>query len=192
MKLTLIGDVHGRIDEYLAIVSKHKNTIQLGDMGVGFPGIEIPKSQKDKFIRGNHDNPYACRAHPNYLGEWGFYRKIFFISGAYSIDYDIRTPGFNWWYEEELDIEELEKVMKEYLRRKPQLVISHEAPYIVNQDMYGESALRNRTNVYLDKMFKLHQPDYWYFAHHHKSKSFLIDKTIFRCINTLETITINA
>ena len=42
-----------------------KPAIQLGDMGLGFPGYEIdlPRSKKHRFIYGNHDNPEVCRNH---------------------------------------------------------------------------------------------------------------------------------
>ena len=36
MKLRVIGDVHGKIAEYLAICSECDRSVQLGDMGLGF------------------------------------------------------------------------------------------------------------------------------------------------------------
>ena len=54
--MLIIGDVHGKINEYLQLIKNRKHSIQLGDFGVGFVDIpELPINHR--FIRGNHDNP---------------------------------------------------------------------------------------------------------------------------------------
>ena len=35
-------------------------------------------------------------------------------------------------------------------------------------------------------MFEKHQPKLWFFGHHHKSWTMMIDGTQFRCLNELE------
>ena len=32
----MIGDVHGKYDRYKSIIKQHKDTIAIGDMGIGF------------------------------------------------------------------------------------------------------------------------------------------------------------
>ena len=65
----VIGDVHGNIAEYLAICSECDRSVQLGDMGLGFKGVYLPSDEvmNHKFIRGNHDDPAACREHPYFI-----------------------------------------------------------------------------------------------------------------------------
>jgi hypothetical protein len=77
-KITIIGDVHGKTGEYVHKLQKlgpNAQSIQVGDMGLGFkgvglppPGASMPKGNH-KFFRGNHDDPAKCRANPYYLGD---------------------------------------------------------------------------------------------------------------------------
>ena len=81
MKYTFIGDVHGKYDRYKKIMKSCTDSIQVGDMGVGFRqyiGHEIGKMYPNppydrmvegnhKFIRGNHDNPATCRSHTQWI-----------------------------------------------------------------------------------------------------------------------------
>jgi hypothetical protein len=75
MSLFLIGDIHGRIDEYLKLLASRPpyfRSIALGDMYLGRLGVHLPELPTGhKFLRGNHDDPALCRAHPNYLGDYG-------------------------------------------------------------------------------------------------------------------------
>jgi hypothetical protein len=88
MSLFLIGDIHGRIDEYLKLLASlppGSRSIALGDLYLGRPGVVRPELQPEhKFLRGNHDDPARCRAHPNYLGDYGYVPDddLFFVSGA--------------------------------------------------------------------------------------------------------------
>jgi hypothetical protein len=101
-----IGDVHGKIAEYTRILKRDVGTapcLQLGDMGLGFSGTVLPiQLPQHSFIRGNHDDPAACRAHRNYAGDYGTlsgvalnlaevpYPVVFFCGGAISIDSEWR------------------------------------------------------------------------------------------------------
>ena len=69
-----IGDVHGKFGPYKRICKEYRDTIQVGDMGVGFidrytnrsysnPPHYAMKAGNHRFIRGNHDNPGVCRKH---------------------------------------------------------------------------------------------------------------------------------
>lgn len=115
MQFHLLGDIHGDFGFYFQWLSqKDPNdiTIQLGDLGLGFydkydkqyeEGIK--KYPNARFLRGNHDSPEVCKKQDAYLGDFGVFKdKIFFISGAWSIDYDCRTPGKDWWRDEEISI----------------------------------------------------------------------------------------
>ena len=128
MKVHFLGDIHGDFGELTKIadnVSKKYGDIpmlQLGDMGIGFiPYVNKhtgkvcggdPESLPENlfFFAGNHDNREKCKTYPNYLGDFGYNEKlkIFFISGAWSIDMLQRTPGLDWWYNEQLDYSQLQ------------------------------------------------------------------------------------
>lgn len=65
-KLSFIGDCHGLFQRYETLIKDKENTIQVGDMGVGFlrwphgePSANPPHAKmvagNHRFIRGNHD-----------------------------------------------------------------------------------------------------------------------------------------
>lgn len=201
----LIGDVHGHFDEYEEIVSRVTDeTIQLGDFGIGFPerrarsGYEFQKVNsltnhvsdiKNKFIRGNHDNPEFCRMHPNYLGDFGVYNGIFFVSGAFSIDRGVEVGGIKWWEDEELSTEQCYAALDLYEKEKPKIVISHECPTSALSQMKSHQ-IKTRTNQFLEALLQVHQPDDWYYGHFHNSYELSIQGTRFHGVNTMEIIRI--
>lgn len=128
-----IGDVHGKMKEYLSIINQLGNTnesIQVGDFGVGF--VDIPQIPiNHKFIHGNHDNLHLCATIPNFLGRYGTYKNIFFVSGAFSIDNGARTPNVNWWNSEELTYSEQIKCRELYNNNKPRVVVTHDCPFFL-------------------------------------------------------------
>ncbi len=71
-KMHFIGDVHGYVKTYLKYINRRIKgpSIQVGDMGMGF--VKFPDSWDDQhtFIRGNHDDPEVCQAHPNYRSKF--------------------------------------------------------------------------------------------------------------------------
>lgn len=134
--MIFIGDVHGKTSKLthklLGPEFYNKRAFQLGDMGIGFHGVTLRKFPRKYFlwIRGNHDRPDWCREHPNYAGDFGYLEEesLFFLGGAWSIDKDWRTPGESWWEDEELSYKELDEAYQLYVRVKPRIVATHEAP----------------------------------------------------------------
>jgi predicted phosphodiesterase len=182
----LIGDVHGKINEYYQIIRNLNNTIQLGDFGVGF--VEFPElSRNHRFIRGNHDNPEICQMIPNFLGDYGILLEhdIFFISGAYSIDKNLRTIGIDWWENEELTNQQIEKLINYYELIKPNIVISHDAPGNF-LEYHFNSNFNNKTNSFMEALFDIYEPDVWVFAHHHESIREKFGETQFVGLDELE------
>src|SRR5258708_1321925 len=156
-----IGDCHGKTSQ-LEWMLKHnpklqdKKCFQLGDMGLGFRGVELhpPEGHWFKFIRGNHDSPQKCVDHPNYAGDYGYDpdEKLFWCGGAWSIDKAWRTPGISWWEDEEQSPEALNKAFELYVKSKPRIVATHEAPTkaafsMLTDVMIERSAHDNPTNV---------------------------------------------
>jgi len=204
--MILIGDVHGKWVEYKNLVSQFpgQTTIQVGDMGVGFPNKETLDLPETAFwIRGNHDNPELCRKHPNYLGDYGTKEidgyKVFFLGGAWSIDRRFRLEGVSWWPDEELSITELNKAFDCYFDYKPDIVITHDVPMAASQKVLSRFLLPGqlpnlhptRTGQALSAMFRAYKPKLWVFGHYHGSWSAQIDGTEFICLNELQFLDVN-
>jgi hypothetical protein len=198
--MLLIGDVHGKFKECKKIVTENpgKTIIQVGDFGVGFPGQSTLPTFPENFyfIRGNHDNPAVARAHPNYLGDYGVKiiddRKVFYLSGAWSIDQRFRRSGLTWWYDEELSIKELEDAFELYINERPEIVLSHDCPtkvaahILLRHSLYGNPEVYpTRTGQALSAMFSAYQPKYWNFGHYHADWEKTIEGTEFQCLNEL-------
>jgi hypothetical protein len=214
-RLIFIGDCHGKVSRLLSVIDSLPATariFQLGDMGLGFPDTHLPK-QKSRFrwIRGNHDDPAQCRAHPNYLGDYGYLPdlKLFYLAGAWSIDWKWRRAHMQaggapvWWADEELAEQELGEAFKLYRESKPELVMSHECPDVITNrlladhvipiigtDTYYNAKLEcksSRTAKWLGMMFAEHQPKLWVFGHYHIDKELELLGTKFRCCAELST-----
>ncbi len=201
MKVTLIGDVHGKTHIYEKILRQKyqdRPTIQLGDVGLGFKGVGLQRlPENHKFIRGNHDNPEKCRQHPNYLGEYGYLPEshIFYIGGAFSIDRASRVEGQSWWADEELSWLELQKVIDLYQNVRPKFVISHECPSSASMIMLSSllggyyqaktACVESRTSQAMEAMFEIHHPKEWIFGHYHVDRPFEFRGTKFRCVAEL-------
>lgn len=192
MSICFIGDVHGELDGLRKNMKRFRKLhpeetfIQVGDLGLGFPKSQSPDFPKHfSFIRGNHDQPAMCRRHPRYLGDYGVTEieghKVFFMSGAWSIDRAMRTEHIDWWAEEELSNPELDAACNLYVKEKPEIVITHDAPQsiawlMLNQSMIGGwgqdsfgTPVVTRTGEALTAMFDAYQPKLWMFGHWHRS-----------------------
>ncbi len=201
--ITFIGDVHGYWGEYRKGVLGHlvkDYSIQVGDMGLGFPGFEKTDphnfGEKNFFIRGNHDNPDICRKHQNYLGDWGNReidnKKLFIVSGAWSIDKNSRIPGVSWWDEEELSYYTfMNDVIPTYAKTKPEIVVSHDCPSIMRSCLMSHHSLletsKSVTVAALDEMFNIWCPKLWVYGHHHVGLKKQMSKTLFVSLGELET-----
>lgn len=187
--IRFIGDIHGQWTAYRRMIANiNYPTVQVGDFGLGFPGWQKTDPQKfpenNYFLRGNHDNPEIARHHPNYLGEFGYNEKldVFFISGAYSIDYAWRTEGLTWWRDEELSYEQFQQCIDLYTKIKPKIVVSHDCPKWMQKQLISHHDETSRTNSALQEMFEIHQPEMWIFGHHHKNFQVRSNGTLFVCI----------
>ena len=131
MFLTFIGDVHGKYKEYLNKITEKEYSIQLGDFGFDYSCLKHVDTTKHKILLGNHDNYDNIPKHS--LGDFGVYEllglKIFYIRGAYSIDKKYRIVGRSWWENEELNYTQCNDCIQLYKNTKPDMVISHDAPY---------------------------------------------------------------
>jgi hypothetical protein len=178
-----IGDIHGDFTIYKKLIGELQSSIQLGDMGLGFSEYEdkrYPVTENHKFIRGNHDDPEVCNALPTCLGDYGVTDEgIFFICGGHSIDKEFRVPGVSWWEAEQLSYTTFrEKVFPLYVKTKPKVVISHDAPFACYDHVVKFDSMKNIscvTSLAFDEMLRMIEPKIWIHAHFHKSHFYQID-----------------
>jgi predicted phosphodiesterase len=194
--ITIIGDVHGKYDDYLKIIRKDENysyTVQLGDFGFKYETLKNVDSTRHLILPGNHDNYNDCYNHSHFLGDYGYTslnRVIFFYyRGAYSIDRQDRTIGINWWEQEQVTIDQFMKARELYREFKPDIVLTHDCPDFMVRDYVGPYArvYENITNWALGELYKIHQPKLWIHGHYHQSKTTVYENTKFICLDELET-----
>ena len=183
-----IGDVHGRISDYAAICLAVDETIQVGDMGVGFVD-HVPTSASHRFIRGNHDDPLLCRQTEGWIADGHIENDTMFIGGAWSIDHAWRTPMLNWWPDEECTNPQFDVFSERYKTEKPNIMVTHDCPASVSYVLFlQENNLRQhrtKTGDRLQDMFEMHQPDIWIFGHWHARRDQVIEGTRFICLEEL-------
>lgn len=189
--LLIIGDVHGKINDYWKLVNTRKgSSIQVGDFGF--------KKQHEWFLKnidytrnrinfGNHDD-YTFLNEPHSLSDWSYDPRIelMTVRGAYSIDKAFRTENIDWWENEELNYKEMQDAIDFYIVSKPKIMITHECPDCVRQYLFGILD-KSITSNGLQCMLENHQPDLWIFGHHHRRKEETIYNTKFICLEELGT-----
>ena len=204
MKTRVIGDVHG-LKYDLSILLDNipedvTSVIQVGDMGVGFGQSdywhesldEMMSNVNARFIRGNHDNPSVCKTMGTWIPDGLVENDTMFIGGAWSIDHRWRKMGIDMWEDEELSHEELDRVISVYDLVRPSIMITHDCPLSVSNELFianGKSLsnqqYKTRTGQAFDAMFAMHQPKVWIFGHWHSDADKVINGTRFICLNEL-------
>lgn len=201
-KIVVIGDLHGKIKECSLVLSRITDpVICVGDVGIGFRSngnwITVESLGNFEFIHGNHDDPEMCAKEKGYLGRYGVTPEgIFFMSGAFSVDAFYRTSGVDWWFNEQLNIQELDEAIELYKKTKPDIVITHDCPrslypFMLNKIGKPQGPLyENATSHALETMRNFHQPKIHVFGHWHRSVDEQIGDTRFICLNELEPVTL--
>jgi hypothetical protein len=212
MTLTrLIGDIHGMVNDYKAysIGDFTGPTIQVGDFGVGFGQSDYwHESVNDfhtagnhRFIRGNHDNPAMCKQMSGWIKDGTVENDVMYIGGAWSIDnpnappgWYQRTEGVDWWEDEQLSSQELQRMIEIYAVVKPRVMITHDCPNVISREMFFNSGYLkgpeypNRTSSAFAVMLELHQPEEWYFGHWHITMQYKYGRTMFHCLGELDYV----
>ena len=215
--LRIIGDVHGKFQDYIALTKGCDYSIQVGDMGFNYSELRVVSKDDHKFIGGNHDNYDKYYGSPHALGstitigmgkDFGIATHggldFFFLRGGFSIDWKQRQKSYlmggakSYWDNEELSMEEMEMALWQYQKMKPDVVITHECPRSISQyvgdnkilEMFGYNPQRftTKTSELLEMMFQSHQPKRWYFGHYHNNWASEINGTQFRCIDELSYV----
>ena len=222
--LRIIGDVHAQIDRhdlftrdarpYLEIIADVTYSIQLGDMGDRETYEKLVAHvdpERHCFFPGNHDHYNGFP--PHNLGDFGPVLcggvDFFFVRGAWSSDREKlielgREQGKTLWFEqEELTDEQMHAALEAYLRVRPRIVFSHDAPTHVarlawqNARRFSAPNFRavfcaSRTSDFLERLLEHHQPRLWLFGHHHRDWRHKEGGTTFVCVGELSFIDIDS
>lgn len=202
----IIGDIHGKWQEYALLTAGVERSVQVGDFGVGFAGPYWHERANDRhadgrhrFIRGNHDDPEKCKTEMvGYIPDGTVEKDVMFVGGAWSIDADARTEGVSWWRDEELSMEEFYRIIETYSVVRPRVMITHDCPTTVSKVMFHDKKLslsgqhyQTRTGAALQAMFEIHQPELHIFGHWHHTKTEMIEGTKFMCLGELDFVDID-
>lgn len=214
--VTLIGDVHGKYDDYYTIAKQNEYSIVLGDFGFETTYNKLNYSDLDcnkhKIIHGNHCAYSICLQSPFSLGNFGEYTlngvTFFFVRGGISIDRTYRQgeqfagSKQTYWTQEELNFTEMLQCIEAYKKSTATILLSHCPPCCIIDDLHGNKkhgilqrfgfhvGFRENTSLLLDELIKIRRPEMCAFGHHHISYANYIDGTLFRCLAELETMEI--
>ena len=188
-KIRFIGDIHGDFPWYLNNIKDVENSIQVGDFGLGFGDDPLEYRNPDytknhRFIRGNHDNPEQCRLHPNWIADGTIENGIAFIGGASSIDRQWRTPGLNWWPDEEISLFQHTLIRERVVIEKPHTIVSHDCPLeIIPMLFQNVLPFHSQTQFCLQEILvSCSSIKTWIFGHFHMSRDMVINGVRFVCL----------
>lgn len=192
--MLIIGDVHGNFDQYKKLIEDYDQTIQLGDFGFKdthdrFLKEVYTKENNHRILFGNHDYyPYLDKAYS--LGDYTYLpdKDIFCIRGAYSIDRNQRTLGLDFFPNEEIPYTKFNELLDVFIKERPNIVITHEAPHIVRDKLFNISRYSLTSHI-LQELLEAHRPSIWIFGHHHRNiqKELPGYRTKFICLGELQT-----
>jgi Icc-related predicted phosphoesterase len=193
-KILILGDTHGRWIELNKIINKKQpdKIFICGDFGY-WPNFDVVDIKKIKnhdtkiyWCDGNHEDHIALKGITdtnNEIAKNIFYqprgsyitledgRNVLFIGGADSIDKNSRTPGWDWFPEETIKAEDIDKILN--INKKIDIIISHTCPLefdilskIYNTNIYNKiyDPSCQWLNIVLEKL----NPSLWYFGHWHQ------------------------
>jgi predicted phosphodiesterase len=195
-----IGDVHGKFNQYKKLIRENRDTIQVGDLGIGFrqwphgewktnPPYDTMVEANARFIRGNHDNPSVCRNNTQWIKDGTVEGDCMFVGGAFSIDYQYRYSEFTWWEDEQLKEEEFMNISQVYREIKPRIMVTHDCPHEVIAHIPTSAKYSippSYTNQMLSFLWNEHRPEIWVFGHHHHPLDIELMGTRFICLDELE------
>ena len=215
--ITIIGDCHGKFDQYYNIASKCEYSIVIGDFGFSSAWNKLGYSKLDpnkhKVILGNHEDYDVAPNIPHCLGDYGVYTlngiTFFFVRGGISIDRvyrvgeELNGGPKTYWSQEELDFAQMTNCLALYKTTKPDIVLSH-----VPCGVYTEHILGNKSDAILQKfkfhagfkenhqllgneMLKVHKPKTWVSGHMHSSFRGVIGGVNVVALQELESYEIN-
>lgn len=176
--ILVMGDVHGDFSKMNTILNKLNPhiTLQTGDFGYWPIFNKKTPISKNKlyWIDGNHEDFYALNKRTtDELWTNIIYkprcstltlpdnRNVLFIGGAISIDKQYRTQGYDWFKEELITQEDMNKMPNTHI----DIVISHTVPqFLTLKDLYP---VHDPSRDFLSQVYERYKPTLWYAGHFH-------------------------
>jgi Icc-related predicted phosphoesterase len=190
MKVLLVGDLHNEFYALNTIINKKHPDIVIccGDFGY-WPRWKDsqkisdikPQGAKIYWIDGNHDDHWSIRDRKTdelekdiiYMPRGSTMKledgkNILFMGGAWSIDEDQRTEGWDWFREETISYADMQDLPKEDI----DIFITHTCPEEIIDDLikYYPEKRGEPSNIALSELWKMYKPELWIFAHWHHYK----------------------
>ena len=107
-------------------------------------------------------------------------RVVMFVGGADSVDKHWRTPGRDWFAEENISQSQFDRIIS--YEGRVDIVISHTCPDAF--DIYGtEGKLKDPNRAALQLILEKYKPSMWYFGHWHKNKTGKCGDTNWMCLD---------
>jgi predicted phosphodiesterase len=214
--ILIVGDVHGNFKALDKVIfraqkkAKIDAIVQVGDFGILW-GNESPyrfdyqSEVPFLFVDGNHENfsrleknKFPLRGQPVEHMTRGETRIVdsnnsLFIGGAASIDKDWRTPGMDWFPEEEITSRQIQRIVEEVLPTSGKIdcVFSHEKPESFplrlatwkddHPPSSGQRAL-------LQILFQEVNPKFWFFGHYHEPDQGVVGNCNWYCVPIIESM----
>jgi Icc-related predicted phosphoesterase len=212
MRVAFVGDTHGKFEilNQLYHVVKPDYIVQVGDFGY-YPNMSFYRDASVS-LRKIECPVYFCDGNHEDFGELGklpedgkvegnvFYKKrgssltinhknILFCGGANSIDKDMLTAGYDFFYEEIISCNDLNNVLAYH---KPVTVmVSHTCPQVVMPFIKKCTSInyeeKDSSRIALDNVLDKFSPDMWFFGHWHFSGKTLINGTMFFALNKVDS-----
>lgn len=204
-KICVVGDTHGYWDLLNEFIANESPDIilQCGDFGywpnISYFDLNLLDNGDTRiyWCDGNHESFVDIKkltdnqVYPNvYYMKRGSVlmlpdnRRVLFIGGAYSIDRNGRTPGWDWFPDEEItqrDVYNLPDVQVD-------IIISHtcprEFPVDTRNDITG-GKYRDSSRDALSVVLKKYRPSLWYFGHWHTTSTGFTENCRWFCMNQI-------
>lgn len=213
MKILILGDVHGCWDATNATIRRafedtpggdFTHIFQVGDFGHGWPHCHYGphfnlhpdfKHVPFHWLDGNHEHFPSLREGKDEHGLIYQPRgsvieieghRILFMGGAHSIDHTIRTPGVDWWPDENITLGQLDEVLDR--NDKIDTVFSHDAPTAFTFPPNERVLPDGRHNrIALEHIRVKYNPSFWFHGHYHWGWHHSNEGTEFACCPIIES-----
>lgn len=191
--IRVIWDVHWKIESYAKLIKNASSSIQVWDFWFRREHqlfIKKFDSDKHKIVFWNHDDMRYVDYDHSLWHFWVYeskWVKVFAIRWWKTIDAWHRMEWVSIRAnEEELNTKQQNECYDEYLRVKPDVVISHDCPSAMYPYYWiWPEKLEWSTPHLLQKCFEEHQPKVRVHWHHHRDSISELWWTIFVCLNEL-------
>lgn len=209
MKTLITGDVHNEFTQLNSLIARQRPDLVMcaGDFGYwpkyaevkkaqSFSNIKLQTAEKILWCDGNHEDFWSLAERESdeivpgviYMPRGSTYtlpdgRVVLFMGGAESIDKMYRTKGVSWFPEEIITQKDFQNLPE----GKVDIFITHTCPSELVSEMAmlypGGGKGHEPSNEALSQLWKMYNPDLWFFGHWHSYKEFDLEGTHFYALS---------